>query len=240
MNICIIGNGEIGLKLVEVLYENNNIELYGRDKEKLLNTKLKYPNIKTLTFDENSCFEHCTVFLCVKPQDVSEVASKITGKCLNFCSFVGNYSLEDLKLMFDSKNYCKSIISLSSNKTEQNTFLLSYDKVDFFNNLFTCVHKLNDEFEFKNTLLLIGSGPAIIEDLLDNLNCFNLNQHLYKKLFMILISDYKNMKNNNVDIIKKIKTNGGLTDKILTNFSKYNVKNKIKNSLKISFEKYFN
>ena len=112
--ITFIGNGNMGLSIAKGLKGKYNIEVVGRDMNKLntfeesLGTKVD----KYLMDDFDMTDK--TVLFCVKPANVEEVGKKLKGKARVLFSVLAGTPLDKLKKHLKSKAVVRTMPNLAA------------------------------------------------------------------------------------------------------------------------------
>lgn len=164
--ITFIGNGNMGLSIAKGLKGKYNIEVVGRDMEKLhafeehLGTKVdKY-------LMDNFDITDKTVLFCVKPANVEEVGKKLKGKARVLFSVLAGTSLDKLKKHLKSKAVVRAMPNLAASVGASMTTLTgdhSFRKEA--ESLLGAVGDtlwLDSEKEIDIATALAGSGPAYL------------------------------------------------------------------------------
>ncbi len=164
--ITFIGNGNMGLSIAQGLKSKYNIEVVGRDMEKL-NAFEKALGIKVDKYLlDNFDISEKTVLLCVKPANVEEVSKKLKGKARVLFSVLAGTSLEKLKKYFKPKAVVRAMPNLAASVGASMTTLTGDQEFQkeaeallgaVGNTLW-----LDSEKEIDIATALAGSGPAYL------------------------------------------------------------------------------
>jgi len=163
--ITFIGNGNMALAIADGLKEMYEIEVVGRDFQKLeqfendLHVKIK----KSLLTDFDITDK--TIILCTKPYNVDEVSKLLTGKADKLFSVLAGTTLEKLKAI-SSKNYVRSMPNLAASRKKSMTTLTGdvtckEDAITIFSVIGPTLW-LSSEKEIDIATGLAGSGPAYL------------------------------------------------------------------------------
>jgi len=164
--ITFIGNGNMGLSIAKGLKGKYNIEVVGRDMNKLdafeeaLDTKVdKY-------LMDNFNITDKTVLFCVKPANVEEVGKKLKGKARVLFSVLAGTSLDKLKKHLKSKAVVRAMPNLAASVGASMTTLTGDHR--FRKEAEALLGAVGDtlwlesEKEIDIATALAGSGPAYL------------------------------------------------------------------------------
>ncbi len=164
--ITFIGNGNMGLSIAKGLKGKYNIEVVGRDMDKLdtfeehLGTKVdKY-------LMDNFDMTDKTVLFCVKPANVEEVGKKLKGKARVLFSVLAGTSLDKLKKHLKSKAVVRTMPNLAASVGSSMTTLTGDHR--FRKEAEALLGAVGDtlwlesEKEIDIATALAGSGPAYL------------------------------------------------------------------------------
>jgi len=164
--ITFIGNGNMGLSIAKGLKGKYNIEVVGRDMEKLnafeehLGTKVDKYLIDDFDMTDK------TVLFCVKPANVEEVGKKLKGKARVLFSVLAGTSLDKLKKHLKSKAVVRTMPNLAASVGASMTTLTGDHR--FKNEAEALLGAVGDtlwlesEKEIDIATALAGSGPAYL------------------------------------------------------------------------------
>jgi pyrroline-5-carboxylate reductase len=164
--ITFIGNGNMGLSIAQGLKGKYNIEVVGRDMEKL-DTFEKALGVKVDKYLlDNFDISEKTLLLCVKPANVEEVSKKLKGKARVLFSVLAGTSLEKLKKYFKPKAVVRAMPNLAASVGASMTTLTGDEEFRKESEaLLGAVGNtlwLNSEKEIDIATALAGSGPAYL------------------------------------------------------------------------------
>ncbi len=164
--ITFIGNGNMGLSIAKGLKGKYNIEVVGRDMNKLdafeesLGTKVDKYLIDNFDITDK------TVLFCVKPANVEEVGKKLKGKARVLFSVLAGTSLDTLKKYFKSKAVVRAMPNLAASVGASMTTLTGDHRFKKeAESLLGAVGDtlwLESEKEIDIATALAGSGPAYL------------------------------------------------------------------------------
>jgi len=164
--ITFIGNGNMGLSIAKGLKEKYNIEVVGRNMDKLdifekdLGTKVDKYLIDDFDMTDK------TVLFCVKPANVEEVGKKLKGKARVLFSVLAGTSLEKLKKHLKSKALVRTMPNLAASVGASMTTLTGDHR--FRKEAQALLGAVGDtlwlesEKEIDIATALAGSGPAYL------------------------------------------------------------------------------
>jgi len=164
--ITFIGNGNMGLSIAKGLKGKYNIEVVGRDMNKLdafeehLGTKVDKYLIDGFDITDK------TVLFCVKPANVEEVGKKLKGKARVLFSVLAGTSLDKLKKHLKSKAVVRAMPNLAASVGASMTTLTGDHRFRKESEaLLGAVGDtlwLDSEKEIDIATALAGSGPAYL------------------------------------------------------------------------------
>ncbi len=164
--ITFIGNGNMGLSIAKGLQSKYNIEVVGRDMEKLnafeehLGTKIDKYLIDDFDMTDK------TILLCVKPANVEEVGKKLHGKARVVFSVLAGTTVEKLKKHLKTKAVVRTMPNLAASVGASMTTLTGDDKfkkeAEVLLGAVGDTLWLNSEKEIDIATALAGSGPAYL------------------------------------------------------------------------------
>jgi len=164
--ITFIGNGNMALSIAQGLKEKYNIEVVGRDMNRLQDfEKALHTNVDKYLLNEFDVSDK-TVILCIKPANVEEVAKQLKGKARVLFSVLAGTSLEKLKKHFKPKAVVRAMPNLAASVGASMTTLTGDIKFQKeAERLLGAVGStlwLNTEKEIDIATALAGSGPAYL------------------------------------------------------------------------------
>ena len=93
MKLTLIGNGIMAQSLARGLVKNHEVEIIGRDVEKLKTIQERIPQITRKALDENEDITGKTVIFCVKPYALESVSARLTGNANALLSILAGTKL---------------------------------------------------------------------------------------------------------------------------------------------------
>ncbi len=175
--ITFIGNGNMALAMAMSLKERYNIEVAGRNSDKLEAFEENlYPNgtsssltahEKILKTDINGFdITDKTIILCVKPANIIEMQSLLKGRAKTLYSVLAGTSLETLAQNIESASYVRAMPNLAATVGKSMTtltgeFTCKAEAQELFSSIGTTLW-LSSEKELDIATALAGSGPAYL------------------------------------------------------------------------------
>ncbi|MEA1920534.1 MAG: pyrroline-5-carboxylate reductase [Campylobacterota bacterium] len=164
--LTFIGNGAMALSLAKGLKASCNIEVVGRDMQKLesFEKSLGLTCKKYLLKDFDISERH--IILCVKPANVEEVGALLQGRANTLYSVLAGTSLDKLSQNIASDEYVRSMPNLAATVLKSMTTLTGSltckeEALKIFNAIGATLW-VNSEKELDIATALAGSGPAYL------------------------------------------------------------------------------
>ncbi len=189
--ITFIGNGNMGLSIAKGLKDKYNIEVVGRNMDKLniFEKSLEIKIDKYLIDDFNVTDK--TIILCVKPANVEEVAAKLKGKAKVIFSVLAGTSLEKLKQNFNTHAAVRAMPNLAASMGRSMTTLTGdVSHKEEAKTLLGAIGEtlwLDSEKEIDIATALAGSGPAYLALIAEALADGAVKQGLKREHAMIVM-----------------------------------------------------
>ena len=164
--ITFIGNGNMALSIAKGLKNNYEIEVVGRDLEKLdiFEKDLGIEIQKHLLNDFDITDK--TLMLCVKPANVKSVGSNLKGKAEVIYSVLAGISVEKLRLNLNSKAIVRTMPNLGASVGRSHTTITGdMEFKDEALKLLSAIGSttwLSSDKEIDIATALAGSGPAYL------------------------------------------------------------------------------
>jgi len=164
--ITFIGNGNMALSIAKGLQGKYNIEVVGRNQEKLddfsKNIGSKIDTYLLKDFDMN----HKIILLCVKPNNIAEISKLLQGKADLLISVLAGTTIESIKKYLKPKVVVRSMPNLAASIGQSMTTLTGDihakdEAIAILNSIGTTLW-LNSEKEIDVATALAGSGPAYL------------------------------------------------------------------------------
>lgn len=221
MKLTLIGNGFMAQALAKGLSKKFEVEIIGRDINKLKKVKELIPAIEIKELEDAEDINDKNVIFCVKPYALQSVAARLEGEANILFSILAGTSLESLKKQIKSKYYVRVMPNVAASVSKSATTLTGDKEVkklahEIFENIGKAVW-VDTEKELDIATAVAGSGPAflclIAEALSDGAVKAGLNRKISNELVQGLFEGYaKLLENNHPAIIKdSVMSPGGTT-----------------------------
>jgi len=166
MQLTLIGNGNMALSLAKGLIKTYDLEIIGRDLEKLQYFQTLIPEVKIKVLRDTEDITNKNIILCVKPYVLNEVASKLKGEANVIYSILAGTTLETLATNIKSKSYIRTMPNLAATYNASMTTITGDinckdDAIDIFNSIGTTLW-VNTQKELDIATAIAGSGPAYL------------------------------------------------------------------------------
>jgi len=164
--ITFIGNGNMALSIAQGLKDSYKIEVVGRSMDKInaFEEKLDVKIDKALMDNYNMADK--TVMLCVKPANVEEIATILTGKAKVIYSVLAGTSLAKLKENLNPHAVVRTMPNLAASIQKSMTTLTGdIEYKEEAQKLLGAIGEtrwLSSEKEIDIATALAGSGPAYL------------------------------------------------------------------------------
>ncbi len=97
MKLTLIGNGIMAQSLARGLVKNHEVEIIGRDIDKLKIIQERIPSVTIKELDENENITGKNVIFCVKPYALESVSARLVGNAEVLLSILAGTKLEFLR-----------------------------------------------------------------------------------------------------------------------------------------------
>lgn len=207
--------------LAKGLKENFEIEIIGRDINKLNKIKEMIPEIEIKTLDDVENIDNKNILFCVKPYALQSVAVRLQGEANILISILAGTKLETLKKQIKAKYYIRSMPNVAASVSKSTTTVTG-DKeaknlaVEIFNFIGKSVW-VNTETQLDVATAVAGSGPAFLALIAESLSDGAVKEGLERKISNELVQGLfegfaQLLKNNHPAIIKdSVMSPGGTT-----------------------------
>ena len=221
MKLTLIGNGIMAQSLAKGLIKNHEVEIIGRDIDKLRNIKEKMPQITIKALDDQEDITGKNVIFCVKPYALQSVSARLYGTANILLSILAGTKLETLKKQINAKHYIRTMPNIAASVQNSMTTITGDNEaknlaVEIFNSIGQAVW-VNTEAQLDIATAIAGSGPAylalVAEALTDGAVKAGLERHLSMQLVQGLFSGTASMlRHTHPAIIKdSVMSPGGTT-----------------------------
>lgn len=221
MKLTLIGNGIMAQSLARGLLKNHEIEIIGRDIEKLKNIQEKMPSITIKVLEDREDISGKNVLFCVKPYALQSVSARLTGNANLLLSILAGTKLETLKKQIKAKHYIRTMPNIVASVQNSTTTITGDNEakivaMEIFSSIGQAIW-VNTENQLDIATAIAGSGPAylalIAEALADGAVKAGLERHISTQLVQGLFSGTASLlKHTHPAIIKdSVMSPGGTT-----------------------------
>lgn len=164
--ITFIGNGNMALSIAQGLKGKYNIEVVGRDQQKLEDfekcLEVKIDKYLLDGFD----ITNKNIILCTKPNNIQEISSKLKGEARYIISILAGTTLQTLKDSINAQGYIRAMPNLAASvQASMTTFtgdIEFRDEAQIVLGSIGSTRYLSSEKEIDIATALAGSGPAYL------------------------------------------------------------------------------
>lgn len=198
MKLTLIGNGFMAQALAKGLINNFEIEVIGRDEQKLNRMKEMIPEITTKVISDAEDINNKNIIFCVKPYALQSVAVRLQGEANILFSILAGTTLDSLRKQIKSKYYIRTMPNVAASVSKSTTTITG-DKeaknlaVELFNYIGKSVW-VNTEKQLDIATAVAGSGPAFLalmaESLTDGAVKAGLERHISNELVQGLFEGF--------------------------------------------------
>ncbi|MDD2292172.1 MAG: pyrroline-5-carboxylate reductase [Aliarcobacter sp.] len=196
MKLTLIGNGIMAQSIARGLIKNHEVEIIGRDIDKLKIIQEKIPQITIKVLEENEDVTNKILIFCVKPYALESVATRLVGSANILFSILAGTKLENLKKQIKAKHYIRTMPNVAASVQNSMTTITGDNEVkpiamEIFSSIGQAIW-VNTEDQLDIATAVAGSGPAflalIAEALADGAVKAGLERHLSYQLVQGLFS----------------------------------------------------
>lgn len=247
MTLSIVGYGKMAFALAKGLMHQYELEIIGRNKEKLQDfvKELNSPKlVKTYTF-ENFNAENKTILFCVKPYALEKVAPAFKQEAACIYSILAGTTIKSLQTHLHAKAFVRCMPNLGAEFLDSTTTLTGeVSKKDEALAIFEQIGDaiwLESEKELDIATAIAGSGPAylalIAEALADGgVNCGLKRTDAIAITNSLFASMPKVLKNYHSAILKdNVMSPNGTTARGYEALEEGNVRNSFIKAVKAAF-----
>ncbi|WP_456488047.1 pyrroline-5-carboxylate reductase [Caminibacter pacificus] len=163
MKVTLVGYGAMASAIAEGLKDKYELEVIGRDKEKLKNFSEKY-GAKYYSFEEAN-IDNKIVILAVKPYVLDDVAQKLKGKAKLLISILAGKPLKELQKI-PAFSYIRAMPNVAAKYAASTTAITGdIDSKELATEILSAIGKVvwvNSDDEIDMATAIIGSGPAFL------------------------------------------------------------------------------
>ncbi len=157
----------MALALAKGLQDSYELEIVGRDKQKLADFGLELQKKVSLkTYNELKNIDDKNLILCIKPYALKDVSSLLNGEAKSLISVMAGVSIEVIRKCMNAKEYVRGMPNVAASFGKSSTALCgdeglkSYAQT-VFEKIGKCVW-LGSEKELNIATALGGSAPAFL------------------------------------------------------------------------------
>ncbi len=247
MKLTLIGNGIMAQSLAKGLVKDHEVEIIGRDENKLKAIKEKIPEITFKTFDKQENIEDKNVIFCVKPYALETVSARLTGEANILLSILAGTTLDSLKKAIKSKYYVRTMPNIAASVQNSMTTVTGDNEaknsaLEICSSIGKTVW-VDTEKQLDIATAIAGSGPAflalIAEAITDGAVNAGLERNLSTKLVQGLFSGTASLlEDSHPAIIKdSVMSPGGTTAAGYAKLEEYAVRNAMIQAIAASYDK---
>jgi len=163
--ITIIGNGKMALSLANGLKDTYNLEIIGRDIEKInafekkLGVEIKKGLLNNFNIDNK------IIILAIKPNNLEEVSKLITGKAYILISVLAGIKKDELNRFYKYKWEVRGMPNISASIKKSLTIFNCNKKIkkeveEILNTFGTSLYLEEEKMDISTAIS--GSGPAFL------------------------------------------------------------------------------
>lgn len=174
MKLTLIGNGFMAQALAKGLINNFEIEIIGRDINKLNKLKEIIPEIEIKEMSDSEDMTNKNIIMCVKPYALESVAARLEGQANIIFSILAGTTLDTLKKLVKAKYYIRTMPNVAASVSKSTTTITG-DKeaknlaVELFNYIGKSVW-VDTEKQLDIATAVAGSGPAFLSLIAESLS----------------------------------------------------------------------
>ena len=247
MKLTLIGNGIMAQSLAKGLVKNHEVEIIGRDVQKLKAIQEKMPQITIKVLEENENITGKNIIFCVKPYALQSVSARLTGTCNILLSILAGTKLETLKKQIQAKHYIRTMPNVAATVQNSMTTITGDNEaknlaMDIFASIGQAIW-VNTENQLDIATAVAGSGPAFLalvaEALTDGAVKAGLERHLSTQLVQGLFSGTASLlKHSHPAIIKdSVMSPGGTTAAGYGKLEEFGVRNAMIKAIEEAYNK---
>lgn len=247
MKLTLIGNGIMAQSLAMGLVKNYEVEMIGRDINKLKLIKEKIPKLEIKQLEDKEDITGKNIIFCVKPFALESVSVRLGGKANILISILAGTKLDYLKKQVSSKSYVRAMPNIAASVQQSMTTLVGdIEQKEFANSIFNTVGQtvwVNTEYQLDIATAIAGSGPAflalIAEALADGGVKCGLERHVALTLVQGLFGGTAALlKHSHPSFIKdSVMSPGGTTAAGYSKLEEYGVRNAMIKAIEEAYSK---
>jgi len=246
--ITLIGNGNMAQAIIIGLLKSSyEVEVVGRDINKLKILQKIMPKINIKVLDKNFDITNKNIIFCVKPYNLSEVGAKLSGTANSFYSVLAGTTLENIKENILAKNYVRTMPNVAARFNKSMTTLTGDESIKAEAiSIFSCIGQtlwVESQNELDIATAVAGSGPAFLAYFADAIVEGGVAAGLKKDDAMVLTTalfdGFVPLLNDDEpqNIIKKVMSPNGTTQAGYDYLKAHNVKKEISNTIQTAYNR---
>lgn len=247
MKLTLIGNGIMAQSLARGLIKTHEIEIIGRDIDKLKAIQEKIPQVSIKTLGDNEDITDKNIIFCVKPYALDSVSTRLTGTANVLLSILAGTKLETLKKRINAKHYIRTMPNIAASVQNSMTTITGDSEaktiaMEIFNSIGQAIW-VNTENQLDIATAIAGSGPAylalVAEALADGAVKAGLERHFSTQLVQGLFSGTASLlKHSHPAVIKdSVMSPGGTTAAGYAKLEEAGVRNAMIKAVEEAFNK---
>ena len=242
MKLTLIGNGIMAQALAKGLIKKYEVEMIGRDIEKLKLIQEKIPQITIKQLEDKEDITDKIVIFCVKPYSV-----RLIGSANILLSILAGTKLDFLKKQIKASHYIRTMPNIAASVHNSMTAITGdVESKAVAMEIFSCIGEalwVNTETQLDIASAITGSGPAflalIAESLADGAVKAGLERHLSAHLVQGLFSGTASLlRHSHPAVIKdSVMSPGGTTAAGFAQLEEAGVRSAMIKAVESSFNK---
>jgi pyrroline-5-carboxylate reductase len=247
MKLTLIGNGIMAQSLARGLIKTHEIEIIGRDIDKLKAIQEKMPQITIKVLDDHEDITNKNIIFCIKPYALDSVSTRLVGTANVLLSILAGTKLETLKKRISAKHYIRTMPNIAASVQNSMTTITGDNEaktiaMEIFNSIGQAIW-VNTETQLDIATAIAGSGPAylalVAEALADGAVKAGLERHISTQLVQGLFSGTASLlKHSHAAIIKdSVMSPGGTTAAGYAKLEEAGVRNAMIKAVEEAFNK---
>ncbi|PUE67563.1 pyrroline-5-carboxylate reductase [Arcobacter lacus] len=247
MKLTLIGNGIMAQALAKGLVKKYEVEMIGRDIEKLKIIQEKIPQITIKQLEDKEDITDKTVIFCVKPYALESVSVRLIGSANILLSILAGTKLDFLKKQIKATHYIRTMPNIAASvHNSMTTITGDAESKAIAMEIFSCIGEalwVNTETQLDIASAITGSGPAflalIAESLADGAVKAGLERHLSAHLVQGLFSGTASLlRHSHPAVIKdSVMSPGGTTAAGFAQLEEAGVRSAMIKAVESSFNK---
>jgi pyrroline-5-carboxylate reductase len=166
MQLTVIGYGKMAEAIIAGAIKHHDIEVLGRDQQKLEAIKKQFPSLSIQSFAKPIDIEGKNLICCVKPYALEPVSHYLKGEANALLSVLAGTPLESLKKYIKAKSYVRTMPNLAASHQKSMTTLFGdetfkQEAIEICQSFGEALW-LSSEKEIDIATAVAGSGPAFL------------------------------------------------------------------------------